>query len=70
MNHKFRSQIRVFLSSTFADMQSERNALVKLFRILCYEALINSLGPGAIEELGIENWGIAHGHYQRAILYK
>ena len=51
-------------------MQSERNALVKLFRILYYEALINSLGPGAIEELGIENWGIAHGHYQRAILYK
>lgn len=37
MVYRSKSQIRVFLSSTFRDMQNERDALVKLFKVLANE---------------------------------
>lgn len=39
MDFQTNSEIRVFLSSTFSDMQNERDALVKLFRELSMEGL-------------------------------
>lgn len=51
-----RNQIRVFLSSTFADMQNERDALVKLFRELAMEGKRRGV---AINLLDLR-WGITN----------
>lgn len=54
MDFQTNSEIRVFLSSTFSDMQNERDALVKLFRELSMEGLRRGISIRLVDL----RWGV------------
>ena len=53
MDFQTNSEIRVFLSSTFSDMQNERDALVKLFRELSMEGLRRGISIRLVDLLWV-----------------
>lgn len=54
MDFQTNKEIRVFLSSTFSDMQNERDALVKLFRELSMEGLRRGISIRLVDL----RWGV------------
>lgn len=70
INRRFEShlidnrEVRIFLSSTFADMDSERSALVKLFNKLKLEANRRNVSLSLLDL----RWGVTdHSTYSYAV---